>query len=222
MKQRPILFSTPMVQAILEGRKTQTRRIIKKQPKSGEQYGKATVLDGTSDKVWTIGLPGSSYVDIINCPYGKPGDVLWVRETFGNLKVKFGYYMYKADDLNISEEAIKKTLFQNRWKPSIHMPKAAARIYLKITQIRMERLNDISEEDAISEGVPSRLIPPFNAFSKPRTSYFDYQCKTFPSMHIFNAKDSFKSLWQSINGFNSWTLNDWVWVVSFERIDKPE
>lgn len=213
MKQIPILFSTEMVQAILAGRKTQTRRVIKNQPESDtEKYGAATTKDGTQE--WIIGNPGSTTVDVIKCPYGQVGDVLWVRESC--LWVMSDHapdllegsrdrtqWVYKA---SVHEDFMKyaKEQYGYKWKPSIHMPKYAARIWLRIKDVRVERLQDISGQDAISEGIVltgirlSSLMESWGA-----------------------AKKLFKKLWQSINGEKSWDANPWVWVIEFERIDNP-
>ena len=159
MKERPILFNTPMVQAILRGDKTMTRRVIKRK-----------------------------------CPYGKPGDRLWVRETWARVSVPEGTTARKILTLfkaSMPFSGIDGT--EVRWKPSIHMPRYVSRITLEVTDVRAERLNDISEEDAQSEGV----LP----------SDFD---KTY--------RYSFLKLWESIYGKWSWNNNPWVWVIEFKRI----
>lgn len=194
MRERPILFSTSMVQAILAGRKTQTRRVVKFPLKCPTHH--VSVGNGQTP-------PPTTW-----CPYGKVGDVLWVRENF-----------CFADSFDNGKEvrtyAYQATPFTNlkvRWKPSIHMPKAACRIFLRITNVRVERLQDISESDAISEGVEKQFTPLFQEWR-----YKDY----------FNINSdwrspisSFQSLWASINGIESWDNNPWVWVVEFERIVK--
>jgi hypothetical protein len=201
MKSKPILFSTPMVQAILEGRKTQTRRIVKPQPKKDLEFfgwelhpGYLQVAFGTGNKVDSFH----------KFPFGQVGDVLWVRETF---RIKhpwgheaFGYYEYKTHNNNQEIKAPDSSVFQSRpkWKPSIFMPKDAARIWLRITDIKIEKLHDISRGDSMSEGCP------------------------FPNV----AKETnpfawFSELWQSINGSLSWNSNPFVWVIEFERIEKP-
>lgn len=198
VKEKPILFSTPMVQAIMDGRKTQTRRIVK------DCTARILTLKGDV----ATGESGRER----KCPYGKVGDVLWVRETVCNAGTKEKpYYLYKANGCEPRDTSKK-------WKPSIHMPKEAARIWLEITYIRVQRLKDISEEDAIAEGI-----------EKHET--FGYSCyKCLKEGHILpdicndgfyeNPKDSFLSLWQSINGIDSWNKNPWVWVVEFKRIEK--
>jgi hypothetical protein len=201
MKNRPILFSTPMVQAILEGRKTQTRRIVKPQPKKDLDFFGWELHPGHLQVAFGKGVKVDSYYKF---PFGKIGDVLWVRETF---RIKhpwgheaFGYYEYKTHNNNQEIKAADSSVFQSRpkWKPSIFMPKDAARIWLRITDIKIERLHDISRGDSMSEGCP------------------------FPNV----AKETnpfawFSELWQSINGSLSWNSNPFVWVIEFERIEKP-
>lgn len=201
---KPILFSTQMVQSILEGRKTMTRRIIKPQPKLIESSGRW---------YWekALDVNGSPLVDASRnwweyygtSPYGKVGEVLWVRETWVHTGA---YFIYKAgnkwsdewlnDDYVPTGEKIK-------WKPSIFMPKEACRIFLEITDIRVERLQEISEEDAIKEGI-----------SKCRPT------NSKKGMYHTAPIGLFKELWQSINGKESWDSNPFVWVIEFKRIDK--
>lgn len=170
MKEKPILFSTPMVQAILEGRKTMTRRIVKGTP-----------------LVWLNDFSPEFVADKDNalCPYGQVGDVLWVRETWENYQ---GGYNYKAG---------KYGLLGQKWKPSIFMPREACRLFLKITDIKAERLQDISRGDCMGEGCP------------------------FPNIaKTTDPQKWFSELWQSINGEQSWKDNPWVWVISFEKTEK--
>jgi len=198
MKEHPILFSTPMVQAIMEGRKTQTRRIVKPQPPSSkcEFIGAREFL--ASDKIgyyWSDGThnnmqgfwPGIE--KDLYCPYGHPGDVLWVRETFAPA---LGDVAYKAD---YSQSVLDEPRNKGIWKPSIHMPKAAARIWLEITEVKVERLQNISNEDVIAEGVKADI-----ATDHPRGVHYT----------------AFSDLWIKINGNGSWISNPWVWVVKFK------
>lgn len=196
MKERPILFSTPMVHAIMEGRKTMTRRVVK-----------GTVLEWLQPEMFTpeyVALPENGL-----CPYGQPGDLLWVREKFKSKHVKGCLEEFKLHYPNVhpwfyaADGESEKGY--GSWKPSIHMPKSAARIWLRITDVRLERLHDISEEDAKAEGVEWK-----------RTGWKDYTKDGI----CFDAISSFVSLWQSINGIESWDQNPWVWVVSFEIIKK--
>jgi hypothetical protein len=188
MKHIPILFSTKMVQAILEGRKTQTRRVIKTLAwDEGFNFYKFHAPKETQADFAFCHDPSKSKMLLSQCPYGHPGDVLWVRETWQTWALG---YLYKAtygdlpDDIN--------------WRPSIHMPKTACRIWLRITEVRVERLHDITRGDAMDEGCP------------------------FPNMATgTNPRDWFKDLWQSINGPECWEANPWVWVIDFERCLMP-
>lgn len=175
-KELPISFNSEMVRAILDGHKTQTRRVVKIDKKLKEDF--------FNDKDASM-----------SCPYGKLGDRLWVREAFSwlpdgmNADENDGRFYFRADgDMPV------------KWKPSIHMPRAASRITLEITDIRVERLNIISCADSIAEGI------------RVNTNYNDIDCDT-P-----NPQKKYRKLWESINGKGSWELNPWVWVIEFERI----
>lgn len=191
-----------MVKAILEGRKTQTRRIFKDHPRL------ASDIDKIDLKQWLI-----KYPDLIlgYSPFGKPGDLLWVRETHF-LVDEIGEYVYKVDYSAEDLQNIKA--HGDKWKPSIHMPKAAARIWLKVTNVRVERLQDISEADAIAEGlIHSELFNEWGGVEphpEVKGHYRWYQ----------NPIDAFKNLWESINGDGSWKENPWVWVIEFERSEQ--
>ncbi len=189
MKTKPILFSTSMVQAILKSRKTQTRRIIKGYPTSDEALNIKDIFEHNSDYV------------ISQSPYGKVGDILWVRETFQKCRNGF---QYKADGISTTR----------KWKPSIFMPKEACRLFLEVTDVRVERLQDISERDSSREGIKMRVggVPPYDSF---------YQMPGCPN-RFQTAKQSFHHLWASINGKESWNQNPWVWVYEFKRVEKPE
>lgn len=187
MKTTPILFSTPMVQAILAGTKNQTRRIVKDkllQTNTNEFEEEEFLLLTTKDS-----------------PYGSVGDILWVRETFH--KIKHNYFIYKA---NHDHQAMK-------WKPSIFMPKEACRIFLKITSVRAERLQKISGEDAINEGI--EVI-----HNSTVAVYQKYNLKE--KLGTTNPILSYQTLWEKINGAESWNTNPFVWVIEFERVEKPE
>ena len=193
MKERPILFNSDMVNAVLEGRKTQTRRVIKQRPK------KISLLDsakGLWKALWRdIDMTWSAE---IKCPYGKVGDQLWVRETWsrgaGN---SFNEIFYRATDGECSGK--QKTLHyinrEKKWRPSIHMPREYSRIQLEITDIRVERLNDISEGDAKAEGITIES--------------WERHCEQI-------AEVCFQRLWININGQDSWDENPWVWVIEFK------
>lgn len=198
MKLRPILFAAPMVQALLDGRKTQTRRVVK-----GEHL-RGIVCDETM------------YNQMQNrCPYGQVGDVLWVRETWS--------YSYDCDNggLDKTEFYYKASHAEfdpqpDKWKPSIHMPFDAARIFLEITDVRVERLQDISEQDAINEGIERKEHLGLASCTWYRNYMYKDIC--FPFTY---PTHSFQSLWQSISGTDSLDANPWVWVVEFKRINKP-
>lgn len=201
MKERPIIFSGEMVRAILDGRKTQTRRIVKPQPPAATD-GRWSWIASSSDKSevgkfrysWTD-KNGTSFTArgresgvFIRCPHGEIGDRLWVRENFFCITGEPGPVAcnYQSDYANGE--------FKGMWKPSIHMPRWASRITLEIKGVRVERLQDISQADAILEGIASNFM--------------------FTWMTI----NPFKDLWQSIHGPGSWSANPWVWVIEFERI----
>lgn len=205
MNEKPILFSTEMVQAILEGRKTQTRRKVKHLEISKSEVAiSAITLDGkrTQGALFQNEL-GSRF--FVKCPHGNPGDFIYVRETWADAslatEISPNTVAFKAD---YSEEVLKEKANKGIWKPGIHMPKSAARIWLKIKRVRIERLNTISEQDAIAEGVK---------FIDQETAYKCYDRK---GLVCINAKTSFETLWKGINGNYSWELNPWVWVIEFE------
>ncbi len=218
---KPILFSTEMVQAVLAGRKTQTRRYCANSSEVFENYY-------TSNRFWNADIeddpnPLAQFVQFrelqVQARY-KEGDILWVRETWVRLHEAYlqkldpdplsphFFYWYKADG-----EPVHFEHYNESWKPSIFMPKEAARIFLKVTDVRVERLQDISEEDALAEGI--KVIDKDEA-------YFDYEFNG-KNGHYATARGSFASLWQSINcKKHPWDSNPWVWVYTFERVEKPE
>lgn len=216
-KLTPILFSTPMVQAILEGRKTQTRRIIKSKHESG-LYAVSTAKYEPDCRgyyhnrsVQSLDWDEGSCGDIL-CPYGEVGDVLWVRETWCKTldvdEFEDGY-LYKAEGSTAFQDSDGDIIDLVKWKPSIHMPKAACRIWLEITDIRVEGLQDISEEDAIAEGIwlDTTVLP--NGYT------------LYGMPHWNTAKECYSVLWEEINGPKSWELNPYVWCLSFKRIASP-
>ena len=209
-KQRPILFSGPMVRAILDCNKTQTRRVVKPQPVGSDfhkpdWFSPCVVGRDGEEQPGPIAF-GISQHDgdwSIKCPYGGPENQLWVRETWkafdADWKVveapddldgtRWPHVSYKADHVEPNNANPIK------WRTSIHMPRWASRITLEIKAIRVERLNDISEEDAIAEGC---------------------QCARVPDS--LTSREVYAKLWDSINGNGSWNANPWVWVVEFKRI----
>lgn len=205
MAIKPILFSTPMVQAIIAGNKNQTRRIVKSNSTAYEW------LESGFTPEYVSGT-GNEAIRAINA-----GDILWVRETTVRLDrdhVIEGLFAYKANCDADSEEIRKEYIKSGRpykWKPSIFMPKEACRIFIKVTSIKVERLNEISQQDAEKEGV---------SIDDEGLSCYDYLDKKF--RYYFCPQESYKSLWESINGKGSWETNPWVWVYEFERVERPE
>ena len=211
--ERGIIFSTPMVAKLLSGEKTQTRRVIKPQPHYMEQYGRATLY-------WS-GCSRTGLDELISYAPRKIGEVLYVRETWRETGISKEPYAYKADEetLNLIGENGELLSARYRWKPSIHMHKAVARIFLKITELKVERLQSISEDDAIAEGISyERALEVGGEYFTPSYHNPDNQ---YPYLAY---KEAFAGLWDSINAKRGypWESNPWVWVISFERIEKPE
>jgi hypothetical protein len=201
-KERPILFSTPMVQALLNGTKTQTRRVVK-DSKDFESVKHKNIIDeelGPLPEFYAY--EKGNMIKMANCPYGKVGDILYVKETHCIFQNEI---VYKASN-NLAEV---------KWTPSLLMKKAAARIFLEITEIKVERVKDISEEDAIAEGIEQKIGK--NGANEDTLFRLDYLSRGYIKM---SAAESFKTLWWSINGGESYHANPWVWVVKFKVI-KP-
>ncbi len=226
MKERPILFSASMVRAILDGSKTQTRRVVK---------SVLTLIEAKSSADWATALAGNDCyateptkeeIDqkaknlhgrlfpfatkelgliAFQCPYGQPGDQLWVREnwqvgdiwdgTKPSLLTPRHDILYPADGSYRSGKALAG---MGKVRPSIFMPRWACRIQLEIVSVRVERLRDITEQDALAEGVVQEQVTP----TVKRTAYSE-----------------FKNLWCSISGGDSWDVNPWIWVVEFKRVE---
>jgi len=191
MKEHPILFSGPMVRAILEGRKTQTRRVIKPQP----------IFKFGGDGTFYWKDEPDRFPQLFECPYGQPGDHLWVREAFAPNYFDNGQPGYKADWSSLAAEYVKEP----RWYPSIHMPRYLSRITLEITGIRVGRLQDISEKDCCLEtGSPLEWEGPGDEPYKR------------------DMRTAFATLWDSINAGRGYSFdsNPWVWVVEFRRVEQ--
>lgn len=219
-KERPILFSTDMVQAILDGRKTETRRVAKKQP-TEKHAGliRSILLDGTEREAWLY-LDKEGKAEAAYCPYGQTGDLLWVRETFAHNKQSglnhedenYGYVYRATDPYWETDEGWK-------WKPSIFMPKDAARIWLQVTYVCLQKLQKMTAFDARAEGI-DRLT-----YWDPNGDEYTYPCFVDKKYEHPNAIDCFKTLWESINGPDSWEKNPYVWVVKFKVLSttgKPD
>lgn len=218
MKERPILFSALMVRAILKGCKTQTRRVVKPVPSYPDSWEASKFKE-----------------PLFRCPYGQPGDLLWVRETWATsvdcdgrkpsiLETPgHGYgwpVWFPADDSVWWRGASKggpAFMTRGKWRPSIHMPRWASRINLVVKGIRVERLQQITEADALDEGM--------EVVDREPTSgdpiYRDHFCDDY----AWSARASFESLWRKLHGFGepgSWDANPWVWVVEFEKVSKEQ
>ncbi|EMK8059126.1 ASCH domain-containing protein [Escherichia albertii] len=230
MKERGMIFNSEMVRAILDGRKTQTRRIIKNQ-REGVCWGVKPAQNPrcaghTHD--WWLPTGTQPYAALPACPHGSIGDRIWVRETWATLGNEDGCCVDWNDNLckgdkksaariyrasceqkpgdyglwSIPDDAdwkphTENEEFEGAWRPSIHMPRWASRILLEITDVRVERLNDISECDAKAEGAPT-------------------ECTLIGDKHY----PGFRSLWKSIYGNDSWQASPWVWVIEFKRIQE--
>ncbi|SAT75730.1 morphogenetic protein [Klebsiella pneumoniae] len=228
MKERGMIFNGEMVRAILDGRKTQTRRIMKLQPKPsksrpGDFWFSSKKLESmvhVSDLA-----PGNSpiadyhlFIQEHCCPFGAVGDRIWVREAFRvhSLATDVATLAYKASERNSWTEqthrvpvaVCNKPATPEKWTPSLHMPRWASRILLEITDVRVERLNAISEEDARAEGIIDGGClncgePEPCGCANPEP----------------DATDAFAYLWQSIYGQESWNADPWVWVIEFKRVE---
>ncbi|WP_049202633.1 hypothetical protein [Serratia marcescens] len=229
MKERPVIFNSEMVRAILDGRKTQTRRVMAVQPESN-QFGLLRITDSTKRSDigkyhWAESNATGTHQRsaLFSCPFGQVGDRLWVRETWSDVNLEgIPAVAYRADGdvyspmddesfldeygaFNYEDHRVTKYHFaawysdliegiEGVWRPSIHMPRWASRITLEITGVRVERLNDISEEDAKAEGVKAGVSPGHE--------------------HMMHQV-AFRELWQSIYSEESWSANPWVWVIEF-------
>ena len=231
MKERPILFSAPMVRALLDGSKSQTRRVVKPQfgfdaepVEMGATNDRGHQISGHSGMWWDdcAGNPDDS----VRCPYGQPGDRLWVRENFDFLPAggpdqpqacEIVYWATGSSEPRTAPCDYNPFIYgREKVRPSIHMPRWASRITLEITGVRVERVQDISESDAVAEGV-------FKLEYRGQSSYADYsltdeEAETSPMLD--SPISSYRTLWESINGPKSWDANPWVWVLAFRRVEE--
>jgi len=194
MKARPILFSGEMVRALLAGQKTQTRRIVKPQPEeyyvAGHGVGRSGYPSEWSKDFWENCRTEYEWRTKAVCKYGRIGDLLWVREAFRYDDFNPSQVIYRAD---VPCDIVKDTKGIINYKPSIHMPRKCSRLTLKITNIRVERVQYITEQDAIAEGIKELQG---------------------------GATIEYRLLWEKINGKGSWEQNPWVWCLSFQVIKK--
>lgn len=206
-KEHPILFNGAMVRAILSGQKTQTRRVLKQATGPSLSVDMSEDSPGVAELSWLHGAgPGHDVEEEIArvpCPFGKPGDRLWVRETWMDLTGtgishwdvatgKRARYAYGAESPPGSESDEARKDFGLKWRPSIHMPRQACRLVLEVTDVRVGRLQAISEADARAEGVDPEM----------------------PDECVL----AFQRLWESINGPANWDSNPWVWVIEFKVV----
>lgn len=203
-RERPVPFLDHDVRSAHDGSKTQFRRIVK--PRHD------WFVDQSGEFRWPYYesyVTGDSEAVPVLCPYGEVGDTLWVREAWNVSGMSFGFKPKDAA-LFASKDAWKyratDTGWQHGWRPSIHMPREAARIFLRVTDIRVQRLQEISEEDAIAEGCQGSYTPSYISFGEVVGPYGEMPC------------DQFRQLWSDVYGSNSWDANPWVWAITFERI----
>lgn len=206
MKERPILFSGPMVRALLAGTKTQTRRVVNAPTTSGSfvcscnRDGIAEVNFGLDD------TKPNGNLQWHRCRYGTRGEYLWVRESHYIVGEYREVYFRSTNDSNFYKQDVaagrEPLRWPGPWKPSIHMPRWASRITLRITDVRVQRLQDISPKDAIAEGI----------------EIGDWADIEHDARHGISVVDRYRDLWESINGPGSWAANPWVWALTFDRV----
>jgi hypothetical protein len=245
MTEHPIIFSGSMVRAILEGRKAQSRRVIK----TGR--GAKDIWAGELDGIWVVERFGDPCSAGLRCPYGKPGDRLWVRESFyiasavaheygigyradhvsGNLLDGDGGYNFRSfsqdPDTAVNQRRwAKRHIGTDRWQPSIFMPRWASRITLEITDVRVQRLQEISEQDALAEGCESWALTPEDV-ADIRISDESPEMKQLAEAlgpGQMPARAEYRMLWDTRNrkrGFG-WDVNPFVWAISFRRIQQQQ
>ena len=228
MKERGMIFNAEMVRAILDGRKTQTRRMMKPQPtpctlQKGGHWWPSNVFktmlhieeEMQNGKGGWGGLVGDA------CPFGDVGDRIWVRETWARYNID-----QDSHDMAYRATTPEDWPEEGRWRPSMHMPRWASRITLEITGVRVERLNSISHEDAEREGIHTEVwdqtVVARNYAAEDE--FFQFWSESMPHYVEMNElfRASFRSLWQSIYGEESWQANPWVWVIEFKRVEGAE
>ncbi|HBM3258674.1 TPA: hypothetical protein LVN16_000998 [Klebsiella oxytoca] len=214
MKERGMIFNAEMVRAILDGRKTQTRRTVKPQP---DEDGLAKVTNGP----W-VDTSERNY----RCPFGDVGDRIWVRETWAEAGASApDLKLYRANYPEHVPSHYENVPPANeiRWTPSIHMPRWASRILLEITDMRVERLNSISEEDAIAEGMQGVICPCCKGDSEYSTSQYDAETLAvvdeIPCRACESNRSKFFTLWDSIYGYGQHCIGEWVWVIEFKVVN---
>jgi hypothetical protein len=269
-KERPMLMNTEMVKATIKEIKTKTRRTTglerinvepdKWKPRVFDEIAEGRECYGPYHYQTKKGAQRVIFdskdelIELADCPFGKTGDILYVRENWrvkswcpddGEMEIGFD----TGDDESITCYELDEDLYNRLWvqscddladagytigpdenysdydekvlrlRPSIHMPKEAARLWLEIVSIRVERLNDITEKDAIAEGVKTNSV---NGTDEAGGEYWNYNAVDYDDFPCYSAKESFESLWESINGSESWKANPWVWVIAFDLIERPE
>lgn len=223
MKERPILLNAPMVRAVLDGNKMQTRRVAK-------LTDAGHIKEPRGYRRWHPADPEAR----LACPYGQPGDRLWVREawlpmSFPPIICKPDTVCYRADKagliwngqaMAIPTEILSRNWGAIKWKPSIHMPRWASRILLEIVSVHVERLADISEADAIAEGVDPALDPLHCPVAGTQNHWRNYQAQAGSNWEWSEDSPikSFQTLWQQLEGPCIWLTNPWVWVIEFKRV----
>jgi len=236
MRERPILFSGPLVRAILDRRKTQTRRLITPQPEHVREHmdGRIRVPDGWRWRETYGADDGGRFAENVaeHCPFGRRRDLLWVRETWrtgvaldhmspaaiADQCINAGYVKpwaplkYEADGATINDDNFHRGDFGGGWgktRVAIHLPRWASRLLLEVTEVRVQRLQDITEEDARAEGVDADT----SACDHARRTCAEVAC-TGPGYRA-----AFADLWNEINGERaSWASNPWVWVITFRWV----
>ncbi len=255
-KERPIIFSAPMIRAILEGRKTVTRRVVKPQPEFRDVQG---LFASWAFKGGLL-YPNAKNDVLALCPYGQPGDQLWLREAWrpaawrdeGRVAVDYRaspeqnrtpwldvpegtwaeMWPRLTDEALAALDAGRGSIRSEgdgfrwdrgdspcRWRPSIHMPRWASRITLEVTSVRVERLQDISEDDAIAEGLHRIEIDSGYRDSYSATPSTWAQVVEQEVAAYNDPTRAYRDLWESINGAGSWDANPWVWVINFKRVE---